>query len=116
VEDVVAVCVELDDGDRCYFVTWGRIQDAVDPLPLQELILRHAGSFSLGGEPVTARVCETMREAAMSESAPYFFESFLSFASTAIPFGDGYERWRAERAAAMSAGREIRYCGQPRRA
>jgi len=78
---MVAVSVGLSDGGRRYFVTWGRIQDVVDPAPLEELVLRHSRAFSLGGEPVMARVCEALREAAMSDSAPYFFECFRTFAS-----------------------------------
>lgn len=112
-DDVVAVRVELGDGTARYFLTWGRIQDEVDPVPLENLVLQHAITFSLGGEPVTARVCRTLREAATSESAPYFYECFRAFLATPIPHGDSYAAWRAERADAMSNGREISYCGDP---
>jgi rod shape determining protein RodA len=67
----------------------------------------------LGGEPVSARLCGSVREAAESGSAPCFFESFLWFASRPIPFGGDYGAWRVERAEAMAAGREISYCGRP---
>lgn len=40
VEHVVAVEVALTDGGKRYFLTWGRIQDAVDPAPLCEVVLR----------------------------------------------------------------------------
>ena len=112
-DDVVAVEVELDDGGKRYFVTWGRIQAAVDSSPVAALVLRHAQRFSLGGQPVGARLCLWLREASESDSAPYFYEAYLSFAQKQIPFGDSYEDWRQERALAMESGNEISYCGNP---
>jgi hypothetical protein len=112
VEDVIAVEVQLDNGALRYFITWGRIQDAVDGQPVSDLVLHHSRKFSLGGEPVRARVCGTLRVAAESDTAPYFFECLRQF-SNPIPFGDGYDAWRVARAAAMEAGQEIAYCGQP---
>ena len=113
-EDVVAVEVELEDGGRRYFVTWGRIQDPVDQAPLRELVLSVASRFALGGAPVRAWVCETLRQAADSDAAPFFYECLLMFARETIPFGADYEAWRRQKAAAMSEGREIAYCGSPR--
>jgi hypothetical protein len=115
VDDVIAVEVLLADGGRRYFVTWGRIQDPVDPDPVCTVVLRFAESCSLGGVPSSARVCDSLREAADSEDAPYFYEGFLVFCRKEIPFGDHYESWRSERAAAMGRGKEISYCGQLRR-
>ena len=80
-DDVVAVEVQLAEGGRRYFLTWGRIQDAADTKPLCEVLLSAARNFSLEGEPVRARVCETLREAAESAEAPYFWECFFSSAS-----------------------------------
>lgn len=107
-EDLIAVEVELADGGTRYFLTWGRIQDPVDPTPVCELVLHHASHL----EPASARVCSALREAAESDSAPYFYDGLFDFAQHGpIPYGDGYEIWRAERAAAMEAGREIYDCG-----
>jgi hypothetical protein len=111
-DNVVAVRVELTNGERRYFVTWGRIQDTVDPQPVETLVLRHSRAFSLGGEVMSAKVCPSLREAADSSSAPYFFECLLMF-SAQVPVGDGYETWRKEREIAMEGGREIAYCGIP---
>jgi hypothetical protein len=111
-DDVVAVEVELDDGGKRYFLTWGRIQAAVDS-PVSALVLRHAQHFSLGGEVVRARLCLWLHEAAESDSAPYFYEAYLSFAQERTPLGGGYEDWRQERARAMESGKEIYYCGNP---
>jgi hypothetical protein len=113
VEDVVAVEVRLADGGARYFLTWGRIQDRVDPGPVCELVLRSTTPGSLRGDPVGARLCGTLREAAQSPEAPYFYECILSFCHRPIPFGDGYEAWRTDRDRAMQDGREISYCGRP---
>ncbi len=75
VEDVVAVAVDVDDGTTRFFITWGRIQSTVDPQPLEELVLRHAAGFDLGGTPVRARLCDTLQEA---RNEPYFFEALVS--------------------------------------
>jgi hypothetical protein len=48
-----------------------------------------------------------------ARSAPYFYESLLTFARQPIPFGPDYQQWRADRAAAMAMGKEIAYCGEP---
>jgi hypothetical protein len=112
-DDVVAVEVQLTDGGRRYFVTWGRVQDAVDPEPVCQLVLAAARGYALGGEAIEARLCDTLREAADSDSAPYFYECFLYFAREPVPVNEAYESWRCEKDAAMKAGREIAYCGGP---
>ena len=112
-DDVVAVAVELLTGELRYFITWGRIQDEVDPEPLAALVLEHSSEVALGGPAQRARVCHSLREAADSRSAPYFYESLLVFVRQPIPFGPGYQAWRADRAAAMAMGKEIAYCGEP---
>lgn len=112
-DDVVAVEVQLDAGEFRYFITWGRIQDEVDPEPLAALVLEHSRQFSLGSPAQRARLCQSLREAADSGSAPYFYESILVFARQPIPVGPDYQEWRADRAAAMAVGKEIAYCGEP---
>jgi hypothetical protein len=110
VESLIAVEVNLPDGSVRYFVTWGRIQDSVDGGPVSDLVLKFASHL----DPVDARVCTTLREAAESPAAPYFYEALFDFAARGpIPYGDRYEDWRRERAAAMAAGREIYDCGGP---
>jgi hypothetical protein len=113
VEDVIAVAVRLADGRQRYFLTWGRIQDSIDPGPVCELVLRFSRSCSLGGVPVSARLCGTLREAADSPDAPYFYESFLACASQPPPAGEDYPAWKARVAEKMEAGQDIWYCGQP---
>jgi hypothetical protein len=110
-DDVIAVEIRLADGAPRFFVTWGRIQDAVDTEPVCALVMRHAASCSLGGDPVSARVCFSLREAADSDFAPYFYECLLNFSRSPRP--TDYEKWRQQRAEAMDSGKEIAYCGQP---
>jgi hypothetical protein len=69
-------------------------------------VLRHARQFSLGGQPVEAQICATLREAA---DAPYFYECLLSFARRPSP--DDHDRWRTRIAKAIELGREVSYCG-----
>ena len=109
-DDWVAVEVKTDSGRSGFVITWGRIQDAIDPRPLEELTLRIATQFSIGGKPVSARVCLTLREAA---DQPDFYEALLTFAQKPIPYGQGYDEWRRERAKAMEEGREIYFLGRP---
>jgi hypothetical protein len=108
-EDWVAVEVRTDSGQSGFFVTWGRMQDAVDPRPLEELMLRAAAGFALGGIPVSARVCANLQEAA---AQPYFFEALLKMAGRPIPYGEDYDAWQRERAKAMEEGQEIYFVGR----
>lgn len=57
-----------------------------------------------------ARVCASLSEAA---AQPYFYEALLDFAQKPIPFGEGYGRWRREKAAAMADGSEFYFLGRP---
>jgi hypothetical protein len=113
-DDVVAVEVQLADGASRYFLTWGRIQDPVDPTPVCDLVLEAAERFAIGGEALQARLCETLKEVAKSDAAPYFYECFLKFAQEKVPFGDDYDAWKQEKAKAMRAGHDIVYCGSPK--
>jgi len=113
-DDVIAVEVRLADGRQRYFLTWGRIQDHVDPGPVCELVLRFSRSCSLGGVAVSARLCATLREAADSPDAPYFYECFLAFTSRPAPSGEeDYQAWKAAITEKMERGQEICYCGRP---
>ena len=94
-EDIVAVEVRLAGGQRRYFLTWGRIQDAVDPRPLAEIVLRNASAFSLDGDPVSARV---LWDVSPAMTAPYFGEAFFAMCQRPIPFGqDTSDGGRASR-------------------
>jgi hypothetical protein len=109
VEDLIAVAVKLDNGGERFFVTWGRIQDAVDAEPVEQLVLKNANGFNLGGAPVSARLCASLHEAA---DEPYFFEALFDFARRKPP-GRRWKRWRSARAKAMGSGKELYYLGRP---
>lgn len=109
VEDIVAVAVRLSTGEDRFFLTWGRIQDPVDPTELEGVVLRNATHFAIGGgEPVSARLCTSLQEAS---GAPLFYECFFDFCQRPIPFGSGYQRWRKRMARRMEKGREIAFLG-----
>lgn len=107
-EDIVAVAVHLSSGEDRFFLTWGRIQDPVDPAELEEVVLRNATHFAIGGEPVSARLCASLQEAS---GAPLFYEYFFGFCQRPIPFGSGYRRWRKRMARRMEKGREMALVG-----
>ena len=107
-EDLVAVEVTTNDGHTCYFITWGRIQSAVDPAPLERLIMKVASHFAIGSEPASARLCWSLSDA---RDAPYFYEALWSFSQKPIPFGPGYEKWRKRMNRRMREGREIYFVG-----
>jgi hypothetical protein len=108
VEDVVAVRVTLDSGVHRYFLTWGRIQDRVDPGQIEAIVLENATRYSLGGVPVSATLC-LLREASHE---PYFFEGLWSFANDGVPFGRGYNRWRRRIDKEMRNGSHLYFLGR----
>ena len=107
-EDVVAVEVTTEDGHRAYFMTWGRIQDAVDPEPIERLMLKVAHRFAIGGVASGARLCDSLQEA---RDAPYFYEALITFAHQPIPFGPDYAKWRRRVQRRMRDGKEIYFLG-----
>ena len=108
-DDLVAVRVELEGGESRYFLTWGRIQDAVRPEALAALVLKNSQDYSLGGVPIRAVVCG-LREAS---SQPYFFEGLFSFAKEGIPSWPRYRRWKKRKALLMGEGKDLYYLGKP---
>ena len=110
---MIAVAVRLADGRERYFLTGGRIQDTINPGPVCALVLRSSRTCTLGADPVGARLCGTLREAADSPDAPYFYEAYLAFAARQAPSDEDYPAWKARVAEKMEAGQDIWYCGQP---
>jgi hypothetical protein len=107
-EDIVAVEVKLTTGERRHFLTWGRIQDNVDPAPLAELVLKRANHFAIDGEPASARVLWSLHPAT---EAPYFYEYFFGMSQERIPYDDSHEAWRKKIAEEMETGKWIYYLG-----
>ena len=109
-EDIVAVKVVDSDGVVAFYLTWGRIQDRIDPAPLEALVLRHARQSGVRAD--RAHLCATLQEAA---GEPYFFEGLFSFSQRPIPFGEGYQEWRRSMDEAMREGKELFLLGQSER-
>lgn len=107
-EDIIAVAVILDNDKRRYFLTWGRIQDPVNPKPVEQLVLKHCGRFALGGVPVKAKLCASLQEAS---GEPYFYECFFSLCQKTIPFGENYHAWKQEMNNKMQNGEELYHLG-----
>lgn len=107
-DDIVAVAVELDTREIRYFLTWGRVHDPIDPLPLAHVVLANAHRFALGGLATAASVCDSMSQAS---GAPLFYEGLLAMGRQPIPFGTGFEEWRREKAARMAQGKDLWYLG-----
>lgn len=107
-EDIVAVKITLESGKTRYVLTWGRIPEAIDPQPLEQLIRDNLKSLSLGGVPVAVKLCDSLQEAAKER---YFYESFFAMCQITIPFGPGYREWVTETFEQMKAGHEIYYLG-----
>jgi hypothetical protein len=74
------------------------------------LVLRVSSRFTLGGNPVSARVCTTLQEAA---TQPYFFEHFFALCQKTISFGTTYATWSERTKRAMEEGKEIYFLGRP---
>jgi hypothetical protein len=108
VHDIVAIEVTLSSGERRYFLTWGRIQDPVDPAPVAALVLRKASGFAMDGEPRSARVLWSLHPAATS---PAFWECFFDMCQRQIPFGPEHPNWREKIAAEQEQGKQIWYLG-----
>jgi hypothetical protein len=108
-EDIVAIAIEHESGEVEYCLTWGRIQDPVDPRPLEKLILelykaRHADSDSAA---VAATICRSLQDAS---NAGNFYECFFGMCQERIPYGKKtYPTWRKEKRKLMKEGREIWY-------
>ena len=87
-------------------------RETVEPESLERLIFERCGRFDLGGTPVRAELCGTLREAV---EAPYFYEYFFMMGQEKIPFGRRYKRWRREMNKKMLEGKELYYLGNPER-
>ncbi len=107
-EDVVAIEARLRSGERRYFLTWGRLFDAVDPEPLIESARMHMSEAALGGEIESVRLCGSLQEA---RDAPYFFEALVWFGQHSIPHGEGYQAWQARMRSELAEGKQLYFLG-----
>src|SRR5664280_911655 len=108
-EDVAAVKVILSGGVGRVFITWGIIQNIVDPSELESFVLRRSQRCSMGGEPVRAEICDTLRE---PSSQRYFCKAPVKFSQNTVPVGETYQEWRNMKDLKMESGGEIYYLGR----
>lgn len=111
VEDIVAVRIRLASGQERYILTWGRVHDAIDPLPLLTAVSHALKRFDLGGKPTIVELCPTLDDAS---DAPYFYETFFKMTQTSIPRGRAYAAWARRTVAGIDAGDELYYLGRRR--
>jgi hypothetical protein len=113
VEDIVAVELKTPSGVPHCVMTFGRIQEAVDPTDVESIVLEHASRIGLS-EATSAEVCWSLRDA---RDAPYFYEALVDFAaSLAAREHQDYEERRERTDRQMHAGEHLWYCGDPSRA
>jgi hypothetical protein len=111
-DDIVAVRVTLTNGERRYFLTWGRVAgDPVDPGPLVALIQPNLEGFSLGGEVGDVEICDSLQEAA---SERYFFECLFDMSQHPIPRDERYDQWVADMRDGIRHGHDLYYLGKPK--
>lgn len=112
VESIIAVRVNLDSGRRRYFLTWGRL-GSEEPWPgdIEKAVMEHARAYELGGEPVSAVVCDSLQEAAGER---WFFEELFAMQREMPPAGKRFDTWAAKASAQTLDGRHLHYCGIPK--
>ncbi len=108
-EDIVAIKIIDDSENAHYFITWGRIFDAVDPESLLQAVAMHLSKFGIKTFN-SIELCSSLQEAA---NQTYFYEALFSFSQRKIRFGKNYESWRKKRKKKIRSGREIYYLGRP---
>lgn len=107
---IVAVRAKSRSHGDIFFLTWGRVFDAVDTAGIENLIADYAErSTDLRGDIEHIEVCRCLGDAA---SAPFFFESFFEMSQTRRPErGWRLTLWRRRVARRMASGREIWFLG-----
>ena len=111
-DDVVAVKVRDLKASTHYFITWGRVFDRVGPKSLESLVTKHAPRFGIK-RPISATVCDSLRAASKTR---YFYEALFHISQKKIPFGARtYSSWCAKMKREMLDGRQLFYCGTPKK-
>ena len=110
--EIIAVRVRLDTGADRYFLTWGRL-GANDPWPgdIERAVLAAVEEWALDGNPVDARVCDSLQEA----SHERFFYEGLTTMQGEVPLSERrFDAWAGRVSAAVLRGEELYYCGAPK--
>ncbi len=111
-DDIVAVKVRDSKVGVRYFITWGRIFDRVDPKSLESVIAKHVSNYGIANLKAVT-VCDSLQEASR---ARYFHEALFHISQQRIPYGTRtYAAWRAKTRKLMMSGKQLFYCGNPKR-
>ena len=106
-EDVIAIKVKGGHKRIAAFMTWGRVFDKVDTLPIQRAIANAAAQFGIR-EIKSIIVCESLQEVA---HFPYFYEVLLMISWKPIPFGKKYKAWATKTRRQILEGKEVYFLG-----
>jgi hypothetical protein len=110
-EEIVALRATLSSGEDRYFLTWGRLFDAVEPQGLIDAVRPHVTRMARG-EVSTLEVCDSLQDAS---GEPYFYEGLFAFCQTPIPYGSHHEEWVSDMRERVTAGKEIYFLGVKQR-
>ena len=111
-DDVIAIRVRDSKRRNFFFVTWGRVFHAIDSGPIENVVRCNASKFGIT-KVNSVSVCDNLGEAS---SAHYFYEALLHMSREKIPFGKRtYEPWRKKMAKRLTSGKELYFCGRPKR-
>jgi len=90
---------------------YGRVYDPVDSQKAEELILKYADHYDLGGKPIKAELCFSLSDAS---SSPYFYECLISVSKIKVASDtEGtYAEWRKKMKLEIEKGNFIFYCGR----
>jgi hypothetical protein len=107
-DDIVAIKVVDHAEKKHFFLTWGRVFDAIDEEPLLAAIEANLSMWGVR-KARSLEVCDSLQEAA---SERYFFEAFFMMSQERIPFGPKYKSWQASKRKRIKKGEDIRYLGK----
>ncbi len=107
-EQLIAVAVDLESAERCYFLTVSAAGD--DDQAIVDLVLAHSRKFALGARITRTEVCYSLQDAA---NEPYFYECLSALSIQLAKHFDSRMGWSASCKADARAGKLLLYCGNP---
>lgn len=111
-DTIVAVRASSPAHGGVYFLTWGRVQDAVDTAGIERVVSDYVVRSTDLRDVEQIEVCASLGEAA---NAPFFFESFFDMSQRRRPEkGWQLALWRRRTAKRMARGQDIWFLGLPR--
>lgn len=106
----IAIKAVDKSGRTHFFLTWGRVFDAVEDDSLLAAVRPNLSTWGVDPDS-SLEVCYTLQEAA---AEPYFYEGLFGMAQERIPFGPKYKAWQSRKRKQITKGKEIWYLGKKR--